>query len=195
MAGKKYLDFIGLTELVNKLKAFFQKKEFTGTHNEWNQLTPAEKAKYEIVNFTDDEDPAYTVVDSVTNGDMHAVTSNAVYDALANVGTVYSVTNNRPSGGWAAPESGKESTSISITCPRGIYLYQVYMEGDGASTLPANGWVYAYGHCNSAQAGGGWQGIRFPVSTLLAENFTEDLYFSAWNPKKVTVMLTLLKQL
>lgn len=59
MAGKKYLDFIGLTELVNKLKAFFQKKEFTGTHNEWNQLTQTEKANYEIVNFTDDMESAY----------------------------------------------------------------------------------------------------------------------------------------
>ena len=59
MAGKKYLDFTGLTELVNKLKAFFQKKEFTGTHDEWNQLTPTEKANYEIVNFTDDMESAY----------------------------------------------------------------------------------------------------------------------------------------
>ena len=114
---------------------------------------------------------------------------------LADVGTVYSVSNSRPSGGWTVPETGKQSTSISITCPRGIYLYQVYMEGDGSSILPSSGWVYAYGHCNSAQAGGGWQGIRFPVSTLLAENFTEDLYFSAWNPKKVAVTLTLLKKL
>ena len=65
MAGKKYLDFTGLTELVNKLKAFFQKKEFTGTHNEWNQLTPTEKANYEIVNFTDDMESAYQDVYSI----------------------------------------------------------------------------------------------------------------------------------
>ena len=44
----------------------------------WDALSTAEKIQYDEAHFNDDEDPAYTVVDAVTDGDMHAVTSNAV---------------------------------------------------------------------------------------------------------------------
>lgn len=92
---KKYLDFSGLTELVNKLKAFFQKKEFTGTHDEWNQLTPAEKAKYEIVNFTDDLESAYQDVYSTEE-----VKTNKVWiDGKPIYKKVYPVTIIDPASG------------------------------------------------------------------------------------------------
>ena len=55
---------------------------FTGTTAEWNALSADQKKRFDIVNLTDDADPAYTTVDAVTDGDMHAVTSNAVFDRL-----------------------------------------------------------------------------------------------------------------
>ena len=54
---------------------------FVGTNAEWSALSSAEKAKYTLVNITDDSETGETV-DAVTNGDMRAVTSNAVFDAI-----------------------------------------------------------------------------------------------------------------
>lgn len=58
------------------------KGTFIGTKDEWNALIASEKAKYDVVNFTDDQSEVTTVVDTVVDGNMNAVTSNAVYDAL-----------------------------------------------------------------------------------------------------------------
>ena len=60
-------------------------RTFTGTQAEWDALTIDEKLTYKQVNITDDESDPSVVVDAVTNGDMHAVTSNAVYDELKKV--------------------------------------------------------------------------------------------------------------
>ena len=51
---------------------------FNGTHAEWNNLTSAQKAMYNIVNFTDDEAIGLTISDAVEDGNMNPVTSNAV---------------------------------------------------------------------------------------------------------------------
>ena len=59
------------------------KGTFVGTKAQWNALSTAEKAEYEVVNFTDDESQVNLVVDTVADGNMNAVTSNAVADALA----------------------------------------------------------------------------------------------------------------
>ena len=61
------------------------KKTFTGTQAEWDALTIDEKLTYKQVNITDDESDTNVVVDAVTNGDMHAVTSNAVAVELEKV--------------------------------------------------------------------------------------------------------------
>lgn len=54
---------------------------FVGTQAEWNALTADEKAEYELVNITDDAaSGAQIVVDEVTEGNMNAVTSNAVHE-------------------------------------------------------------------------------------------------------------------
>lgn len=58
---------------------------FTGTQAEWDALTIDEKLTYKQVNITDDESDTNVVVDAVTNGDMHAVTSNAVAEELKKV--------------------------------------------------------------------------------------------------------------
>ena len=76
---KKYLDLDGLgkvAEFVNEK----EKKHFTGTQAEWDALTAAEQEKYSVKMITDDETGA--TVDAVTDGDMRAVTSNAVFQQL-----------------------------------------------------------------------------------------------------------------
>ena len=52
---------------------------FIGTKDEWDALPTADKAKYDIVNFTDDATAPSVVVDTVASGNMNSVTSNAVY--------------------------------------------------------------------------------------------------------------------
>lgn len=58
------------------------KKIFDGTLEEWNALTTAEKKEYDNVS-TPDPTSAEALVDAVENGNMNAVTSNAVYDAIS----------------------------------------------------------------------------------------------------------------
>ena len=59
------------------------KTTFVGTSAEWTALSADEKAKYILVNITDDnESLGSEVVDAVTDGVLNPVTSNAVYDAL-----------------------------------------------------------------------------------------------------------------
>lgn len=55
--------------------------QFVGTMAEWNALTSEEKNQYVLVDITDDGETG-DVVDTITNGDMSPVTSNAVYDEI-----------------------------------------------------------------------------------------------------------------
>lgn len=52
---------------------------FIGTIAQWNALSAEDKARYTLVNLTDDGETGETV-DAVIDGDMRPVTSNAVYD-------------------------------------------------------------------------------------------------------------------
>ena len=169
---KKYLDFSGLTELVNKLKAFFQKKEFTGTHDEWNQLTPAEKAKYEIVNFTDDLESAYQDVYSTTE-----VKTNKVWiDGKPIYRKVYLVTITEPTsvteiaitldatinknnarlisyGGYLEPGTSGDNYIKGIP-----YIYRV-TSGDYAAiscTISSSGILMVYSCVNPGNTGYVW---------------------------------------
>lgn len=58
------------------------KKVFKGTKAEWIALSAAEKSKYPLVALTDDADYVGNIVDTVADGNMSAVTSNAVYDYI-----------------------------------------------------------------------------------------------------------------
>lgn len=60
----------------------FLKKTFVGTQAEWDALTSTEQANYDIVNITDDEGEDVVVVDEVAEGNLNAVTSNAVAQSL-----------------------------------------------------------------------------------------------------------------
>ena len=59
------------------------KRIWIGHKADWDLLTTAEKIVYDEAHFDDDEPTgANQVTNAVTNGDMRAVTSNAVYDGL-----------------------------------------------------------------------------------------------------------------
>ena len=83
--GKVYTEGLGIDIDANdkiSVDQTYVPTTFTGTTAEWNALSSAEKAKYTLVSLTDDADYVGNIVDAVTNGEMSAVTSNAVYDAL-----------------------------------------------------------------------------------------------------------------
>ncbi len=61
----------------------------------WDALSTAEKIQYDEAHFNDDEDPAYTVVDEVTKGNMHAVSSNAVAEAIEDKYSTTEVKTNK----------------------------------------------------------------------------------------------------
>ena len=58
---------------------------FTGTKTQWENLTTAQKAKYNKVCTTDEDFTNEDIVNSVTAGDMRAVTSNAVANAVTDL--------------------------------------------------------------------------------------------------------------
>ena len=55
------------------------KKTFVGTKAQWDALSASDKKKYVIANITDDITDSDTI-DSVVDGNMKPITSNAVYD-------------------------------------------------------------------------------------------------------------------
>ena len=82
--------FTHFTQLFSK----FVKKTFVGTRAEWDLLSAAEKKQYDICNLTDDLAGGELIIsDAVTDGDMNAVTSNAVFEYMNNVETI-SLTQN-----------------------------------------------------------------------------------------------------
>ena len=59
------------------------KRIYIGHKSDWDLLSTAEKTEYDEAHFDDDDETSPTqVVDVVEDGDMHAVTSNAVYDIM-----------------------------------------------------------------------------------------------------------------
>lgn len=60
-----------------------------GHKADWDLLSVAKKTEYDEAHFDDDSDTdASQITDAVTDGDMRAVTSNAVYDAMNSVETL-----------------------------------------------------------------------------------------------------------
>ena len=83
------------SQLFNK----FVKKTFVGTRAEWDLLSAAEKKQYDLADFTDDTASGVPIIsDTVTDGDMNAVTSNAVYGALGHFTNLGSFTSLSSAG-------------------------------------------------------------------------------------------------
>ena len=80
---------------------------WTGTTAQWNALSAVDKAKYQLVNITDDA-VGQSVTDAVTNGDMRPITSNAVYDLINQITTAtVAVTSSAGSGSLIFRRTGK----------------------------------------------------------------------------------------
>lgn len=89
---------------------------FVGTQAQWDALSTADKVKYDEAHITDDVIGG-EVADEVTNGLMSPVTSNAVYDALSNIGTVYSANTH------ITTEIGAAYTPVvDLQLPAGTYI-------------------------------------------------------------------------
>lgn len=63
----------------------YYKRIWGGTEAGWELLTDEQKAQYEYTFFDGDSDYTLNVVDSVTDGDMRPVTSNAVADEVEDI--------------------------------------------------------------------------------------------------------------
>lgn len=97
-------------------------RTFTGTQAEWDGLSSGQKAKYEIVNITDDTvSDIVTVVDSVTPNDMNPVTSNAVADCTGYIDKMMLVDEAFDT----AYQDGSGSREYNITT--GLYRVHVYL--------------------------------------------------------------------
>lgn len=65
-----------------KVDLSLYKRIFGGTVDAWDLLTDDQKAQYDYAFFDDDADNYLTIVDTVEDGNMHAVTSNAVAEEV-----------------------------------------------------------------------------------------------------------------
>ena len=106
------------------------KRIWGGTEAAWEQLTDEEKAQYDYEFFEGDTNDYFAVVDAVTEGDMHPVTSNAVYESLNahNLGTAIDLWNytsteyTTPSDGYVNAASGSTVNSRTNTYINGVLL-------------------------------------------------------------------------
>lgn len=75
-----------LTDTWSKFSSLFNKfvkKTYVGSRADWDLLSAAEKKQYDLADFTDDTASGVPIIsDTVTAGDMNAVTSNAVANHL-----------------------------------------------------------------------------------------------------------------
>ena len=83
-----------------------------------------------VAYITDDGNGDLQPVDAITNGDMHPVTSNAVYDALNKSVTITNKTFTIPTGGCV---SGSKLTGLT-TQPRLAYVRLTSVSVDGADS-------------------------------------------------------------
>lgn len=99
-----------LTDTWSKFSSLFNKfvkKTYVGSRADWDLLSVAEKKQYDLADFTDDTASGVPIIsDAVTDGDMNAVTSNAVADyALAKSelvpGTSKAIMTNYEDQGYA----------------------------------------------------------------------------------------------
>jgi len=96
--SKNFMSNSNAINVFTEVGGHFNKRPtgFVGTRAQWAALTDAQKEQYLLVNITDDEDyiSSGNIVDLVADGNMNAVTSNAVYDALQNTTNMLTLSQN-----------------------------------------------------------------------------------------------------
>ena len=98
----------GIYNAIADAVAAKQDKEFIGTTAQWEALSSTDKAKYTVVNLTDDVDYAGAVTDSVALNNSKAVSSNGV--ALKFADKFKSITHDIETG----------TTAQSLSYPTGF---------------------------------------------------------------------------
>lgn len=126
-----------------------------------------------VAYITDDGNGDLQPVDAVTNGDMHPVTSNAVYDKLDVVGQVYNIS---PA---AFTLSGSSQTVNCGALNKGKYIIEVsllsYIKYDNCRLFVGPGSVVDMGRCNGINAGIQQTAIGF--ANITADNTVPVLLF------------------
>ena len=118
-------------------------KVFSGTMDEWDALTEAEKAKYDFIATPDEavEDIANAIID----GDMRAITSNAVAqvvpsDASSSNKLVSAATlNNRIREVFRIPYNMNITNFLARFASIGIHVGEVFIEGN-IDGMAVNSW-------------------------------------------------------
>lgn len=106
---------------------------FTGTQAEWDAVV--DKSVYELVNITDDSETG-TTTNQVTDGDVRAVSSGAVYDALVLKADKTAITNpNLLDNPWFTVNQRGLSSYTG-----GIYSVDrwVFISSDSSTSLSVN---------------------------------------------------------
>ena len=113
----KYLDENGLARVADYVNGK-EKLIFKGTKAQWDALTAEEKAVYTLVGFPDVVEGGAVVVDEVTEGNLNAVTSNAVYKAINNTPQIKKI----QTGIWTEPVAIESQTkkAITVTMPEAM---------------------------------------------------------------------------
>lgn len=90
MAFKRYGVLSNFRQFLSSLRGRGMKYIFHGAQDEWDALSAAEQDKYDQAEIEDEGTGGIYAVDKVEDGNMNAVTSNAVYDAIHTItsGTV-----------------------------------------------------------------------------------------------------------
>lgn len=111
-----------------KVDLSLYKRIFGGTVAAWDLLTDEQKAQYQYTFFDGDSNDYFAVVDAVTDGDMHPVSSNAVYDALKGRITLL-WTNPNLNSQFAAQDIMLDLADYDFVMIRyTVYLAQPYIE-------------------------------------------------------------------
>lgn len=117
---------------------------FVGTQAEWDALSTAEKNEYSQASLTDVNSVVHVPTDTIENGNLQPVTSNAVYDALAKI-------NGSTSVVWGNSRTVNVETGatdwwslIPPAVPSGKYIlwYFAYVSSPAANNVRAS---LAYG--------------------------------------------------
>lgn len=153
-----------------------------------------------VAYITDDGNGDLQPIDAVTDGNMHPVTSNAVYDKLyGNAGTYYAKSINRPAGGWTInSDTGHmvlSSADLTIAnVPAGVYLAWIEASGDQNTAV---GKHYCYNNSIASASFGfqetGWGGTIWPscIYKHTGGNVVPSLAtdFENFNPSNIRMVL------
>lgn len=114
----------------------FLKRTFQGTRAEWDELSATEQANYDIVNITDDiAEGGAVVVDEVTEGNLNAVTSNAVAEKITLKSITITAVNGATATVTTSETSFAEGQFVRVQISSGVTLYGFWGTASALSNL------------------------------------------------------------